>query len=261
MRAKIAVKSKDQRIDPIGACVGMRGIARAGVSNELAGERVDIIPWAEKPAQFVINAMAPAEVQSIVVDEERTAWMCRRRGQAVAGDRPRRPERAARLRADRLGAQRHDRATRRRRRARARPAALQMFKSSSTSTRNVASILVQEGFSSIEEIAYVPKQELLAIEEFDEDIVEELRSRARHADHQAIVEGRRSTERAGGGSAELEGMDKHTARLLASRGIKNARGPGRAQASTNSRNRGLDSERAGKLIMAARAHWFESREA
>lgn len=262
-RAKIAVKSLDQRIDPIGACVGMRGSRVQAVSNELAGERVDIIPWDDNPAQFVINAMSPAEVVSIVVDEEahsmdvaveeeKLSQAIGRGGQNVrlaselagwelnvmtAGEAEEKSESEART-------------------------LIESFKTQLDVDEEVAVILVQEGFSSIEEIAYVPTSELLSVEEFDEDIVEELRSRARDVlITQAIVkEEKLDQAEPAEDLLSLEGMDKGLAYALASRGIQTREDLADQATDDLEDIEGLDPERAAKLIMAARAHWFESAE-
>ena len=182
-RAKIAVLATDTRTDPIGACIGMRGSRVQAVSNELNGERIDIVLWNDNPAQFVINAMAPAEVQSIIVDEDKHSMDI-----AVAEDKLSqaigRGGQNVRLAEQALGlaAQRDDR--RRRSATRANPSrnlARQLFMTRLEVDAEIAAILVQEGFSTVEEIAYVPTGELLAVEGFDEDIVEELRARARDA--------------------------------------------------------------------------------
>ena len=262
-RAKIAVKSMDQRIDPIGACVGMRGSRVQAVSNELAGERVDIIPWDDNPAQFVINAMSPAEVVSIVVDEEahsmdvavdeeKLSQAIGRGGQNVrlaselsgwelnvmtAGEAEEKSESEARSLID-------------------------AFKTQLDVDEEVAVILVQEGFSSVEEIAYVPTSELLAIEEFDEDMVEELRNRARDVlITQAIVkEEKLDQAEPADDLLELDGMERGIAYALASRGIRTREDLADLATDDLEDIEGLDAESAGKLIMAARAHWFESAE-
>jgi len=180
IRAKIAVRSNDPRIDPVGACVGMRGSRVQAVSNEIAGERVDIIPYAENPAQFVINAMSPAEVMSIVVDEdshsidiavseEKLSQAIGRGGQNI--------RLASQLTGWDLNVMTESDAE-----AKSETEArelVQTFMKQLDVDEDVATILVQEGFSTIEEVAYVPQAELMAIEEFDEDIVKELRNRAR----------------------------------------------------------------------------------
>ena len=262
-RAKIAVKSMDQRIDPIGACVGMRGSRVQAVSNELAGERVDIIPWNDNPAQFVINAMSPAEVVSIVVDEEAhsmdVAVEEEKLSQAIGrgGQNVRLASELSGWELNVMTATEADEKSESESRT-----LIDAFKVQLDVDEEVAVILVQEGFSSIEEIAYVPTAELLAIEEFDEDIVEELRNRARDMlITQAIVKEEKldQTEPAED-LLELDGMDKGLAYVLASRGIR-TRDDLADQATDDLEDiEGLDPERAGKLIMAARAHWFASAE-
>ncbi len=222
-RAKIAVKSLDPRIDPVGACVGMRGSRVQAVSNEIAGERVDIIPWVDNPAQFVINAMQPAEVTSIVMDEDahsmdiavtedRLSQAIGRGGQNV--------RLASELTGWRLNVMSEQQAAER---SDEEAVVLrEMFKTQLDVDEDIASVLVQEGFSTIEEVAYVPTSELLGIEEFDEEMVEELRNRARDMLlTQAIASEEKIDE---SGPAEdllaVEGMDKELAYELASRGIR-----------------------------------------
>jgi N utilization substance protein A len=191
------VLAHDHRTDPIGACIGMRGSRVQAVSNELNGERVDIILWSDNSAQFVINAMAPAEVQSIIVDEEKHSMdLAGGRRPPRAGHRQGRPERAPRQPPHGLAAQRDDRrpgAGQERGRA---DAARQLFMDKLEVDEEIAGILVSEGFTTVEEIAYVPVGELLAVEGFDEDIVEELRARARDALLNEALGGGRGTRRA-----------------------------------------------------------------
>jgi N utilization substance protein A len=180
LRAKVAVKAKDKRIDPVGACVGMRGSRVQSVSNELAGERIDIVPFDDNPAQFVINAMAPAEVESIVVDEEAHAMSI-----AVAEDKLAqaigRGGQNVRLASELTGWVLNvmTAAEAQAKTDTENQTIKQSFIEALGVDEEVASILVQEGFTTLEEIAYVPETELVDIEEFDEDIVNELRSRAR----------------------------------------------------------------------------------
>ncbi len=262
-RAKIAVKSLDPRIDPVGACVGMRGSRVQAVSNEIAGERVDIIPWIDNPAQFVINAMQPAEVTSIVVDEEshsmdiavtedRLSQAIGRGGQNV--------RLASELSGWRLNVMSEQQAAERSEEESTELRTL--FMKQLDVDEDVASVLVQEGFSTIEEIAYVPSSELVGIEEFDENIVEELRTRARDVLlTQAIAKEEKidATEPAGD-LLEVEGMDTELAYELASRGISTRDELAEQSLDELAEIPGLDPERAGKLIMAARAHWFEDAE-
>jgi N utilization substance protein A len=264
LRAKIAVRSNDPRIDPVGACVGMRGSRVTAVSNELAGERVDIIPWDENPAQFVINAMSPAEVSSIVVDEESHSMDI-----AVAEDKLSqaigRGGQNIRLASELTGWELNvmsEAAADEKSETEAR-AVVEVFMKQLDVDEDVALILVQEGFSTIEEIAYVPAAELLAIEEFDQQIVDELRSRARDVLlTQAIAteetaEGAKPTE----DLLSLEGMDEVLARKLASRGIVSREDLAEQAVDDLADIEGLEPDRAAKLIMAARAHWFEEEKA
>jgi N utilization substance protein A len=261
VRAKIAVKSNDSRIDPVGACVGMRGSRVQAVSNEIAGERVDIIPYDDNAAQFVINAMAPAEVVSIVVDEdshsmdiavteEKLSQAIGRGGQNIrlaseltGWELNVMTQQAAEAKSE--GEQR---------------LLIEQFKTQLDVDEDVAQILVQEGFSTIEEIAYVPASELNSIEEFDEDIVKELRNRARDV---LLTQAIATEEKIdGAGPSEdllgVDGMDQDLAMTLASRGILTREDLAEQAVDDLLEIDGVDAERAGALIMAARKHWFES---
>ncbi|MGH8280155.1 MAG: transcription termination factor NusA [Gammaproteobacteria bacterium] len=263
-RAKVAVKSNDSRIDPVGACVGMRGSRVQAVSNELSGERVDIVPWNDNPAQFVINAMAPAEVQSIVMDEEshsmdiavseeNLARAIGRGGQNV--------RLATQLTGWELNVMTQEQATQK---SEAEVQELQkLFMEQLDVDEDVAAILVQEGFSSIEEIAYVPASELLSVEEFDETIVEELRGRARDV---LLTQAIANEEQVGeAGPAEdllnLSGMDKSLAYRLAGRGIVTQEDLADQAVDDIKDIEGLDEVKAAELIMAARAPWFADESA
>ena len=263
VRAKIAVKSLEPRIDPVGACVGMRGSRVQAVSNEIAGERVDIIPWVDNPAQFVINAMQPAEVSSIVVDEDahsmdvavpedRLSQAIGRGGQNV--------RLASELTGWRLNVMSEHAAVEK---SESEQLVLrELFMKQLDVDEDVATILVQEGFSSIEEIAYVPTTELVGIEEFDEQIVEELRSRARDMLLTLAIASEEKVEQAGPADdlLELAGMEKELAYELAARGIRTRDDLAEQSLDELEGVPGLEPERAGKLIMAARAHWFEDAE-
>jgi len=263
LRAKIAVKSNDSRIDPVGACVGMRGSRVQAVSNELAGERVDIILWDENPAQFVINAMSPAEVTSIVVDEEshsmdvavdedKLSQAIGRGGQNIRlASELTQWELNVMTEAD--ADEKGDREAKE---------LLAMFQKQLDVDEVVALILVQEGFSSIEEIAYVPAAELVAIDEFDEGIVDELRNRARDVLlTQAIVSEEIIDEvEPADDLLELEGMDRALAFVMASKGIVTREDLAEQSVDELTEIEGLEDERAGELIMTARAHWFEQEE-
>jgi len=263
LRAKIGVRSKEPRIDPVGACVGMRGSRVQAVSSELAGERVDIILWDENPAQFVINAMSPAEVKSIVVDEEahsmdvavgedQLSQAIGRGGQNV--------RLASQLTGWELNVMTESQADEK---SEAEAESLQaMFRDQLDVDDDVAAILVQEGFSSIEEVAYVPVQEMLAVEEFDEQLVEELRNRAKDV---LITRAIATEERTGAPELaadllEMEGMDEPLAHTLASHGIITMEDLAEQSVDELAEIAGLDSERAGKLIMTARAPWFANEQ-
>jgi N utilization substance protein A len=255
-RAKIAVIAHDHRTDPIGACIGMRGSRVQAVSNELNGERIDIIQWSENPAQFVINAMAPAEVQSIIVDEERHSMDI-----AVAEDKlaqaigkgGQNVRLASRLTGWQLNVMTHDQVQAKSEAEQS--AARKLFMDRLEVDEEIAAILVTEGFSTVEEIAYVPVGELLAVEGFDEDIVEELRARARDAllNEALAVEEDIEEHRPADDLLALEGMDETTAFALAARGIVTRDDLGELAADEISDIEGMDAERAAALILAARA--------
>lgn len=260
LRAKVAVQAKDKRIDPVGACVGMRGSRVQSVSNELAGERVDIVPWDENPAQFVINAMQPAEVESIVVDEdsdsmtiavdeEKLAQAIGRGGQNV--------RLASELTGWILNVMTEDDVQ----------AKLDEenksyqadFMKALDVDEEVAAILVQEGFTNLEEVAYVPADELVEIEEFDEGIVEELQQRARDA---LLTKAIASAEHSGDSAPaedllEVEGMNEELAFKLAEKGVTTRDDLAELGVDELQEIVEMDDAAAGELIMAARAHWFE----
>ncbi len=263
LRAKIAVLSKDPRLDPVGACVGMRGSRVQTVSNELAGERVDIILWDENPAQFVINAMSPADVTSIVVDEdkntmdlviesEKLSLAIGRNGQNV--------RLASELTGWTLNVMDEQQAEEKTEQE--SQTTRQMFQDQLTVDEEVASILVQEGFTSTEEVAYVPESELLEIEEFDEDIVAELRNRARDALLTKAIAG----EEALGGnepSAELqgmEGMEPAIAWKLAAQGITTLDDLAEQSVDDLLEIDGIEQEWAARMIMKAREPWFAEEQ-
>jgi len=257
VRAKIAVKANDARIDPIGTCVGMRGSRVQAVTQELAGERVDIVLWSQDPAQFVIGALAPAEVSSIivdedkhsmdvVVDEENLAIAIGRSGQNVrlaseltgwninlmteAESQKKSDEEASGVRA--------------------------VFMEKLDVDEEVANILIQEGFSTVEEVAYVPLQEMLEIDAFDEATVNELRNRARDA---LLVQAIRSEEQSENVDPELrnlEGMDSELLVRLAGAGIITRDDLADLAVDELVEMGGVDDERAKVLIMKAREHWF-----
>ena len=259
-RAKIAVLAHDNRTDPIGACIGMRGSRVQAVTNELNGERVDIVLWSDNAAQFVINAMAPAEVQSIIVDEDKHSMDL-----AVAEDKlaqaigrgGQNVRLASRLSGWQLNVMTADQVQAKSEAEQA--AARQLFMDKLEVDEEIAGILVAEGFSTVEEIAYVPVGELLAVEGFDEDIVEELRSRARDAllnDALAVEEGLEEHQPAED-LLTLEGMDEATAYALAERGVRTREDLAEMATDEIADIEDVGEERAAALIMEARKHWFE----
>lgn len=264
LRAKIAVKSNDRRIDPVGACVGMRGSRVQAVSNELAGERVDIILWNESPAQFVINAMSPADVSSIVVDEEShsmdIAVQEDKLSQAIG-----RGGQNIRLASELTGWELNvmTEAAAEEKSEKESRSLLELFQQKLDVDEEVALILVQEGFSSIEEVAYVPTNELLGIEEFDQDIVDELRNRARDVLITQAIQSEEKLDTAPPAEdlLNLEGMDPALAARLASRGIRTRDDLAEQAVDDLEGVEGLDPARSATLIMAARAHWFDQQEA
>ena len=262
LRAKIAVKSNDQRIDPVGTCVGMRGSRVQAVTSELAGERVDIILWSPDPAQFVINALAPAEVSSIVVDEEKhsmdvvvdeeqLAQSIGRGGQNV--------RLASELTGWQLNIMTKEEATQKNTEEFSSIRAL--FVEKLDVDEDVADILVQEGFTNLEEVAYVPIGEMLEIEALDEDTVNELRRRARNALLTEEIASEEKIENAAEDLLNMEGMDNLTARTLASKGVSTMDALADLDIEELTEITGMDAERAKQLIMTARAPWFADQPA
>ena len=262
-RAKISVKALDSRIDPVGACVGMRGSRVQSVSNEIGGERVDIILWDEDPAQFVINAMSPAEVLSLVVDEDnhsmniavdedKLAMAIGRGGQNI--------RLASELTGWELNVMTEEEAEAKNAEESAKY--LDVFIKSLDVDAEVAEILVSEGFTTIEEVAYVPEEELLAIDEFDEDIVTELRNRA--SDYlltqaimmEEVLEEHKPQE----DLLAMEGMDTELAYQLAAKGVCSMEDLAEQSVDELMEIEGMDEERASALIMTARAPWFAEAE-
>jgi N utilization substance protein A len=263
LRAKIAVRSNDSRIDAVGACVGMRGSRVQAVSNELAGERVDIILWNENAAQFVINAMQPAEVVSIVVDEDAHSMDVAveedKLSQAIGrgGQNIRLASELSGWELNVMTAADADEKSESEMRE-----LLELFSKQLDVDEEVALILVQEGFSTIEEVAYVPAAELIEIEEFEEGIVDELRSRARDvlltqaiAQEEIIDEAEPAED-----LLSLEGMNKGMAFILASKGVITREDLAELATDDLLELHEMDQEEAGALIMKARAHWFEEEQ-
>ena len=257
LRSKIAVKANDQRLDPVGTCVGMRGSRVQAVTAELAGERVDIVLWSMDPAQFVINAMAPAEVSSIVVDEdahsmdvvvdeEQLALAIGRNGQNV--------RLASELTGWTLNILTVDEAVKKNEEESTKTR--QLFMDKLDVDEEVADILIEEGFTTLEEIAYVPVAEMSEIDAFDEDTINELRKRARAA---LLTDAIAKEEKVGEASADLlamEGMDDETAHLLASKGVLTMEDLADLAVDDLVDLTKMDAERAKQLIMTARAPWF-----
>ncbi|MDD5058330.1 MAG: transcription termination factor NusA [Sideroxydans sp.] len=256
-RAKIAVRSHDQRLDPIGTCVGMRGSRVQAVTNELAGERVDIILWSEDAATFVINALAPAEVSSIMVDEDKHSMdvVIEEENLAQAIGRGGQNVRLAteltnweiNLMTVEQAAEKNEQEFSKIR---------DLFVSKLDVDEEVADILVQEGFNTLEEVAYVPLEEMQAIESFDEATVEELRSRARNALLTAAIANEEQVEHNIEDLLKIDGMDEETARTLAGKGVGTQEQLADLDGDELMEMTGMDAERANQLIMTARAPWF-----
>jgi N utilization substance protein A len=256
-RAKIAVKSNDPRVDPIGTCVGMRGSRVQAVTGELAGERVDIILWSDDPATFVINALAPAEISSILVDEEKhsmdivvdednLAQAIGRGGQNV------------RLASELTGWELNIMTMEESQAKNEEEFSIlrQLFMEKLDVDEEVADILVQEGFTTLEEVAYVPLNEMLEIEAFDEQTVNELRTRARNALLTEAIVTEEKVENIAEDLLSLEGMDSQTARELAAKGVNTQEDLADLAVDDLVEIVEMDTERARQLIMAARAPWF-----
>ncbi|MFN9479088.1 MAG: transcription termination factor NusA, partial [Betaproteobacteria bacterium] len=261
IRAKIAVWTNDRRIDPIGTCVGMRGSRVQAVTNELAGERVDIVLWSDDAAQFVIGALAPANVSSIVVDEEKHAMdvVVDEDNLAIAIGRGGQNVRLASeltgwqinlMSAEESAAKKQGE----------QETIRNLFVEKLDVDAEVADILIAEGFSALDEIAYVPVSELLEIEAFDEDTVEELRNRARNALLTEAIKREESLEHVEPELLALDGMDNELAAKLAAQGIATRDDLGELAVDELTDLTGIDEERARTVIMAARAHWFADTE-
>lgn len=258
MRAKIAVRSNDQRVDPIGTCVGMRGTRVTAVTNELAGERVDIVLWSADPAQFVIGALAPAEVSSIVVDEDRHSMdvVVNEDNLAIAIGRGGQNVRlASEMTGWTINLMTEEESQTR---ADAEAAAIRvLFMEKLDVDEEVADILIEEGFSTLEEVAYVPLHEMLEIESFDEATVQELRDRARNVLLTEAIATEEQLDDVSEDLIALEGMDKALAASLATSGVKTLDDLADLAIDELTEMTGIDAERAKQLITTARAHWFE----
>lgn len=255
-RAKIAVATNDGRIDPVGACVGMRGSRVQAVSNELGNERIDIILWDDNPPQFVINAMAPAEIESIVVDEESGSMDV-----AVAEDNLAqaigRGGQNVRLASELTGWEINVMSVEQWNEKQAAEAgsARDVFIDALDIDEDVADVLVDEGFTTLEEVAYVPLEEFLAIEGFDEEIAEELRNRAKDALLTQALAGEEKHQPADD-LVNMEGMDDALAHTLAARGVISMEDLAEQSVDELMEIDGMDEERAAALIMKAREPWF-----
>jgi len=258
-RAKIAVKTNDGRIDPVGACVGMRGARVQAVSNELSGERVDIVLWDDNPAQLVINAMAPAEVASIVLDEEthsmdvavaedNLAMAIGRNGQNV--------RLASELTGWELNVMTEEDAKEKHQSEVG--SVIDVFINHLDVDEDVAEVLVDEGFTTLEEVAYVPVDEMLEIDGFDEDIVEELRKRAKDALLNLAIASEEKLDKAEPADdlLNMDGMDKHLAFQMAAQGIITMEDLAEQSVDDLLDIEDMNEEKAAELIMTARAPWF-----
>lgn len=258
-RAKIAVSTNDGRIDPVGACVGMRGARVQAVSNELGNERIDIILWDDNPAQFVINAMAPAEIESIVVDEETRSMDVAVAEENLAmaigrgGQNVRLASELSTWEVNVMSIE--DWESKQQEEAGGQ---VELFMEALDVDEDVAVVLVEEGFTSLEEIAYVPLEEMLAIEGFDEEIAGELRSRAKDA---LLTKALASEEELEGAEPaedllSMEGMDNTLAAVLAKRGVVTMEDLAEQSVDELVDIDGMTEERAAALIMKAREPWF-----
>jgi N utilization substance protein A len=261
VRAKIAVYTADRRIDPIGTCVGMRGSRVTAVKNEICGENVDIVLWSEDPAQFVIGALAPANVQSIVVDEDKHAMdvVVDEDNLALAIGRGGLNVRLATdltgwqiniMTQDEASAKQLDESGKIR----------ELFMNKLDVDEEVADILIEEGFSTLEEVAYVPLQEMLDIEAFDQETVEELRSRARNA---LLTDAIATEEKVGSVSQDLlslEGMTRELAASLAEHDVHTRDDLAELAVDELTEMTGVSEQEAKDLILRARAHWFANAE-
>ena len=255
-RAKIAVRTNDSNVDPVGACVGIRGSRVQSVSNEIAGERVDIIVWSENIAEFVMQALAPAEVEFIYVDEELKSMdvVVTEENLSRAIGRGGQNVRLAseltgwelNLMTDQDAAEKQETEQK---------ALVESFMAQLDIDENVATILAQEGFNSLEEIAYVPRQEILDIEEFDEELVDELRNRAQDTLLTSAIASQEEKEPEED-LLSMEGMDEETARALAGAGVRSMGDLADCAVDEVLDIIDIDRERASALIMTARAPLF-----
>jgi transcription termination/antitermination protein NusA len=261
-RAKIAVKTNDGRIDPIGACVGMRGSRVQAVSGELGGERIDIVHWDDNPAQLVINSMAPAEIASIEVDEEtKTMDLAVREDQLslAIGRSGQNVRLASELTGWILNVMSESEAQQKTEQESEH--FKELFMKQLDVDEDIASLLIYEGFTSLEEIAYVPKGELLGIEDFDEEVVNELQTRARDAllTKELATEEELTRVEPAADLLSVSGMTRELAFSLARKGIITREDLAEQSIDDISDVQGLDEKTAAKIIMSAREHWFTAK--
>ncbi|MHB0921849.1 MAG: transcription termination factor NusA [Thiomonas delicata] len=259
VRAKIAVLSHDRRIDPIGTCIGVRGSRVNAVSNELGGERVDIVLWSEDPAQFVIGALAPANVQSIVVDEEKHAMEVAVDEENLAlaigraGQNVRLASELTGWAINLMSAEESQS-----RQSAELETMRELFRTKLDVDQEVADILIQEGFTSLEEVAYVPLQEMLEIESFDEETVHELRNRARDALLTQEIAREQKLDEVSQDLKSLEGLSTDHIAKLADAGIHTRDDLADLAVDELTAITGADEAQASALILKAREHWFNA---
>ncbi|MCG2577785.1 transcription termination factor NusA [Dechloromonas sp. XY25] len=258
LRAKIAVKSNDPRVDPIGTCVGLRGSRVTAVRNEIGGENIDIVLWSADPAQFVIGALSPAEVSSIVVDEEKHAMdvVVDEDNLAIAIGRSGQNVRlASELTQWTINLMTQDESAKK---SEAEHAVTRVvFMEKLDIDEELADLLIDEGFSTLEEVAYVPLAEMLEIDGLDEEIVNELRNRARNVLLTEAIATEEKLENVSEDLIGLEGMSKELAAKLAEHDVKTRDDLAELAVDELTEMTGIDDERAKELILKARAHWFE----
>jgi N utilization substance protein A len=258
LRAKIAVKSNDPRVDPIGTCVGLRGSRVTAVRNEIGGENIDIVLWSADPAQFVIGALAPAEVSSIVVDEDKHAMdvVVDEDNLAIAIGRGGQNVRlASELTGWAINLMTKDESSKK---SEAEFAVTRLtFMEKLDIDEELADLLIDEGFSSLEEVAYVPLAEMLEINGLDEEIVNELRNRARNVLLTEAIVTEEHLEGVADDLLNLEGMTRELAARLSNKGVKTREDLAELAVDEVVEMTGIDEERAKEIILKARAHWFE----
>ena len=258
VRAKIAVVAYDKRIDPIGTCVGMRGSRVTAVRNELGGEQVDIVLWADDPAEFVIGALAPAHVDSIVVDEDKHAMdvvVDAENLPKAIGARGQNVRLASELTGWQINIMTPEESQSRQDEERAE--LRRTFISKLDVDEEVADILIDEGFTGLEEVAYVPMQELLEIEAFDEETVNELRTRARNALLTEAIANEERVQKTEQALLDLEGVTPELVVKLSGNDIYTLDELAELSTDELSEITGLDQQAASDMIMRARAHWFD----